>query len=142
MNTSTEGWTTLIPHRRPMCLIDDVERWSKQEIVCTTLSHRRHDHPLRDGDRLHAAQAIEYAAQVIAIHAGLRGRRHGKPGRAGLLVALRHARLLCRPLHTLEAPLTIRAHCIAAGDREAAYDAQVGCGGEMILVGRLVVIQD
>jgi predicted hotdog family 3-hydroxylacyl-ACP dehydratase len=57
-----------LPQRGRMCLLDAVLEWDAHRIVCRSGSHRAADHPLRSGDRLGIACAIEYAAQAMALH--------------------------------------------------------------------------
>ena len=48
MDSTCVDISRLIPHRGAMCLLDRVENWDKDHIVCRTTSHRRPDNPLRD----------------------------------------------------------------------------------------------
>jgi hypothetical protein len=60
-----------IPHQGSMCLLDTVLRWDAEEILCQTGSHLLADNPLRAAGRLGVANAIEYAAQAMAVHGAL-----------------------------------------------------------------------
>ncbi|NOT11836.1 MAG: phosphotransferase [Methylococcaceae bacterium] len=61
----------LIPHAGRMILIDSVDSWTSQQIVCRTRTHLMHDNPLRLNGQLSALHLIEYGAQSTAIHGGL-----------------------------------------------------------------------
>jgi predicted hotdog family 3-hydroxylacyl-ACP dehydratase len=61
----------LIPHKGRMVLIDCVDFWTSQQIVCRTRSHLMPDNPLRLNGQLSALHLIEYGAQSTAIHGGL-----------------------------------------------------------------------
>ena len=60
-----------IPHQDGMCLLDAVESWDEQRILCRSTSHRSPHNPLRSGERLSAICGVEYAAQSMAIHGAL-----------------------------------------------------------------------
>src|SRR5207237_7007338 len=102
----------LLPHTGDMCLLDLVERWSDDEIVCRVDSHRDARHPLRCGDQLPAVAGVEFAAQAIGVHGCLVTRNHAKPA-AGYLVSLRDLQMHTDRLDTLNTPLTIRARRLA-----------------------------
>jgi predicted hotdog family 3-hydroxylacyl-ACP dehydratase len=61
----------LLPQRGAMCLIDTVLDWDAGTIRCTSSTHRNPDHPLRGPLGLASANAIEYGAQAMALHAAL-----------------------------------------------------------------------
>ena len=63
----------LIPHAGSMCLLDTVERWDQDEIVCRASSHDDPDNPLSEDGRLAAVALVEYGAQAAAVHAALAG---------------------------------------------------------------------
>lgn len=65
------GVAARIPHAGAMCLLDGVTQWDPHGIVATAVGHGAPDHPLREGDRLPAWAAIEYAAQAAAVHGSL-----------------------------------------------------------------------
>ena len=48
-----------IPHQGSMCLLDAVESWDEQQIVCRATSHALPDNPLRAAGSLGVANAIE-----------------------------------------------------------------------------------
>lgn len=91
-----------------MCLLDRVERWNNDSLVATTRTHRRSDHPLRRDGRLHAIHGLEYAAQAMAVHGGLRGLERGQMLSGGLLAAARDLRLLAGRLDTLPGVIEVR----------------------------------
>jgi len=79
----------LIPHQGRMCLLDRVERWDADGILCSALSHLDPDNPLRRDGTLHAVAGIEYALQAAASHGALQS---GAPAGPGLLASLRAVR--------------------------------------------------
>ncbi len=78
----------LLPHAGAMILLDRVEEWNGDSIVCTASSHRREDNPLRREGRLSSLCGIEYGAQAAAIHATLSG-VHREPGAGAMLGGVR-----------------------------------------------------
>src|SRR5690606_20848380 len=61
----------MIPHAGSMVLLDNVEAWSADHIVCTAHSHASATNPLRRAEMLSRVMAIEYAARAVAVHGGL-----------------------------------------------------------------------
>jgi len=64
-------YACLIPHAGNMILIDMVDFWTNNQIVCRTRSHQNPANPLRLNGLLSAIHLIEYGAQTTAIHGGL-----------------------------------------------------------------------
>ncbi len=62
----------LIPHAGTMVLLEQVEHWDANAILCRTRSHLDPANPLRRAGRLAAVCALEYALQAAAVHGGLR----------------------------------------------------------------------
>ena len=56
---------SLIPHAGSMCLLDAVDTYDQQRIVCSASSHRATHNPLRHADQLSIQTGIEYAAQAV-----------------------------------------------------------------------------
>jgi len=78
---------TLIPHAGAMVLLDRVEAWDTDGILCRARSHLDDDNPLRRDGRLAACCGLEYALQAAALHGALIA--GGVPQRAGYVAALR-----------------------------------------------------
>jgi predicted hotdog family 3-hydroxylacyl-ACP dehydratase len=130
----------LVPHQGAMCLLDCVESWSDDHILCRASSHRRPDHPLREGSRLRALCAIEYGAQAIAAHAGLLGRSAGSKPATGFLAAVRDVVVSVAFLDEIKDSMMIRAQVRLRHDTGHIYDITVTAGQQTILTGRLSVI--
>ena len=60
-----------IPHQGAMCLLARVDAWDGESIRATATSHRDPTNPLYADGRLGAANAIEYAAELIAFLKGM-----------------------------------------------------------------------
>jgi predicted hotdog family 3-hydroxylacyl-ACP dehydratase len=137
-----------LPHAGAMCLIDRVDRWNSDSIVCRASAPER-GHPLAwiaatsqestdaGATVLHSVTTVEYAAQAVALHASL---LDGAPApRSGLLAKLSEVTLSPRPVTgamEIEARLLTRsdAGCLYAFD---VHDMQGTCA-----TGRLMIAFD
>ncbi len=128
----------LVPHRGAMCLLDSVVQWDDARIECRATSHRDPDNPLRLGGRLPAVVAIEYAAQAMAVHGGLRA-PPDRGAASGYLVAVRNAQLRAARLDDITADLEIAAACLVADPAALAYDFTVSAAGRLLAEGRATV---
>ena len=128
----------LLPHAGSMCLLHSVTRWSSGEILCSAVSHRAGDNPLRSGDRLGALAAIEYAAQAIAVHGSLRAPRGAGP-RRGMLGRVSQVKLAAQRLDDVDAPLAVSARHLAESDDGCSYDFEVSARGALLVSGRVLV---
>ena len=77
----------LIPHAGAMVLLDRVEAWDADGILCRARSHLDVANPLRRDGRLSACCGLEYALQAAALHGALIA--GGVAQRAGYVAALR-----------------------------------------------------
>jgi predicted hotdog family 3-hydroxylacyl-ACP dehydratase len=130
-----------IPHQGRMCLLDRVERWDHEHIVCHAHNHRDADHPLRAHGRLGAACAIEYAAQAMAVHGALLAVR-GAPARAGMLTGMRQASLYVTRLDLLEDELVCQAWRMGGDTGMILYRFEVAAGAQAVASGRATVLLD
>ncbi len=133
-----EALRALLPHAGTMCLLDSVARWDAGEIVCTALSHRADDNPLRASGGLDAVAAIEYAAQAIAIHGSLRAPPGSAP-RSGVLGRVSQVQLAARRLDDVDAPLAVSARYLAESSDGCSYDFEVAARGVPLVTGRVLV---
>ncbi|BCA55721.1 phosphotransferase [Nitrospira sp. KM1] len=140
MKSSSPNIADLIPHQGSMCLLDSVETWDDEHIVCLATSHRRLDNPLRDGSGLRALCAIEYGAQAIAAHAFLTQASPGGRSGIGLLAAARDVIATVSHLDNVDGPLTIRAQAVLRFDRGNIYDVAIQYRERPLLTGRLTVV--
>ncbi len=77
----------LVPHAGAMVLLDRVEAWDADGILCRARSHLDAANPLRRGGRLSACCGLEYALQAAALHGALLA--GGVAQRAGHVATLR-----------------------------------------------------
>jgi len=127
----------LIPHAGSMVLLDRVISCDAHAILCTTMSHRRQDNPLRRGAMLPAVCGAEYGAQAAAIHGpAISGGRE----RPGQVVLLRHIVWQLADLSQVEGPLQVRAECRHKDSRNLAYSFILTAAGQEILRGECGII--
>jgi predicted hotdog family 3-hydroxylacyl-ACP dehydratase len=124
-----------------MCLLDEVMEWDAQHIRCRSGTHRLPDHPLRSHGRLGVACGIEYAAQAMAVHGALAGKRRSD---AGFLASLRDVRLHVLRLDDIESDLICDALLVAGDQGSALYTFAIGSEAErkQLLSGRATVVFD
>lgn len=141
MRVDREGLQRLIPHQHDMCLLDGVQDFDDEMIVCTSDSHRRRDHPLRREGQISAIHAVEYGAQAIAAHEALTADlSDGRLGE-GYLVALRDVCVHCDRLDTLSSTLTVTARRLLKREEGVIYEFQVTAEDKPIADGRATIMQ-
>ena len=131
----------LIPHQNGMCLLDGVESWDAERIRCTAASHRRTDNPLRTAGGLPAVCGIEYAAQAVAVHGGLKaaGTNFHAPAR-GYLANAKDVRWQVERLDDIDADLSIDAELLISEGGRSIYAFRIAAGGRALLDGRVAVV--
>lgn len=130
-----------IPHKGAMCLLDAVESHDEDEIVCSTMSHRSLDNPLRDESGLGIVAGIEYAAQAMAVHGVLRD-GNSAPSGGGYLVSARDVTWSVQRLDVLDGALSVRAQRLSATASTVMYRFSLRAGADEILSGRATVVLD
>ena len=129
-----------IPHSGSMCLLDRLESWTADAIHCTATSHADTDNPLRTAGGLMAPNAIEYAAQAMALHGGLLA-TEGDPPSAGFLASARNVRLPVARLDDVAGALQVRAQRLSGDARQVLYEFSVtDANGALLADGRAVVV--
>lgn len=118
-----------IPHQGSMCLLDRVEHWDAQQILCIAHSHAQADNPLRSGDSLGVATAIEYAAQATAIHSALLIGNDGKLG-AGFLASVRNVQWHHPRIDDAGAQLCVRATRLSGNEMTVLYTFVITAGAQ------------
>ena len=137
----------LIPHAGSMILLDEVEQYDDQRLVAVARSHLLPENPLRDSQgRIPIACGIEYAAQAMAVHAGLlrraaEGAPHRKPC-AGLLAGLRGVDFFAERLDDASSPLRIEVATLSADDRVSLHEFEIRADGRLLLSGRATIVFD
>lgn len=129
-----------IPHQGDMCLLDYVEHWDKETIVCRASSHRDIDNPLRAHGQLGIACGIEYAAQAMAVHGALLAPIDSVTPKVGYLVSVRGVTMVVTQLDDVAADLLINASCIMANESNMLYQFSIHADEKLLLEGRAAVV--
>ncbi len=134
------GIAARIPHTGSMCLLDRLERWDAEAIHCTSRSHTQADNPLRTAGGLLAPNAIEYAAQAMALHGGMLATAGSTPS-AGFLASARGVRLSVARLDEIDGALHVHARRLSGDDTQVLYEfALRDERGQPVAEGRAVVV--
>ena len=135
-----EELCSLIPHSFDMCLLDRVENWDKENIVCYSNSHLLSDNPLRRKSSLSSVHLLEYAAQAMAVHGGLHDREQGLKMTEGYLAALRDVSINLCDISKQDNELRIEANQILSQAGNMIYSFTVSAAEKELVSGRATVI--
>jgi len=130
-----------IPHHGSMCLLDTVESWDENRILCHASSHQAADNPLRAAGRLGIANGIEYAAQAMAVHGALLA-GSGEAPKAGYLTSVREVAFHTLRLDDVAGPLGIEAERLSGNANTILYSFRLQAEGQTLLCGRASVMLD
>ena len=136
-----EDIARLIPHQNGMCLLDGVQSWDAERICCVARSHRLANNPLRTGTGLPVVCGIEYAAQAVAVHGGLKTKNAQAPTR-GYLANAKDVHWQVDRLDDIEDELTIEAEQLISEGGRSIYAFRIGAAGRHLLDGRVAVVLD
>lgn len=131
---------SLIPHSFDMCLLDRVESWDENNIVCYSHSHLLPANPLRREENLSSINLLEYAAQAMAVHGGLHDREQGKQMTEGYLAALRDVKIALCNIDKKETELRIEATKILSQGGNMIYSFNVLADTTELASGRATVV--
>ncbi len=123
-----------------MCLLDWVEAWDQTAITCSAISHADIGNPLRQYGRLPAICGVEYAAQAMAVHAGLTFDAQEERPTSGFLASVRNLELFVDRIDTAGSALRIEARRLSGGERGFIYQFDIWSGPTLLLSGRAAVI--
>ncbi len=129
-----------VPHSGTMCLLHTLHESSGTHVLCSTTSHRDSDNPLRSASGLLACNAIEYAAQAMALHGAMSAAADAPP-QGGRLASVRGVKLHVSRLDTIDGPLLVHAERLAGDVGQAMYQFTLRDERQNILVqGRATVL--
>ena len=129
----------LIPQQGAMCLLDHVDFWDGQRIICSTMQHLSVDNPLRTRNGLSSLHGIEFAAQAMAAHGGLTASGQPRP-RVGLLLSARDCVFHRRRLDDIAGPLVVEAEQMGNNEETRLYRFKVTAQGAPVVEGRAAVM--
>jgi predicted hotdog family 3-hydroxylacyl-ACP dehydratase len=130
-----------IPHQVDMCLLDAVRQWSPEAIECEARLEGLSAHPLRAAGGLGAVNAVEYAAQAMAVHGALVAGTNCAP-KAGYLASVRGVNLHVDTIAAGDAPLRVHAERLSGDDRNVLYAFRVVGARGAVADGRAAVVLD
>jgi predicted hotdog family 3-hydroxylacyl-ACP dehydratase len=130
-----------MPHSGAMCLLHALHESSDTHVLCSTTSHHAADNPLRSASGLLACNAIEYAAQAMALHGAMTTPTDGAPPRGGRLASVRGVQLHVSRLDAIDGRLLVRAERVAGDAAQAMYQFTLSDDQHHTLVqGRATVL--
>jgi predicted hotdog family 3-hydroxylacyl-ACP dehydratase len=138
----------LLPHSGTMCLIDEIVSWDAKTLVARTESHLRADNPLRYDASVSSIIGIEYAAQTMALHAGLLYRQESNSAsmpekKGGYLATLRniqlHADKLYSPEEVIQSALEVSVLVLMSDSQGYTYEFNITCNTIKLLSGKLTI---
>lgn len=138
MSLDATAIARLVPHAGAMCLLHEVTEWDADTIYCRAVSHRREDNPLRWRGRLAVINAVEYAAQAMAVHGALRA--GDASGRPGYLAAVRSLALYGERLDDTEGDLNVACQRIMGDENGIMYTFSVMTSAQLRAEGRAMVL--
>ena len=134
------GIQARVPHSGSMCLLDSLLAWSAERIECSAISHRDPGNPLRTQGQLLAVNAIEYAAQAMALHGGLCAPPGAEPT-PGFLASVRGVNCHVQRLDLIPGALHVVATRVAGDATQALYQFQLHDEqGRALVEGRATVV--
>jgi predicted hotdog family 3-hydroxylacyl-ACP dehydratase len=128
-----------IAHQGSMCLLDCVDMWSEDEVICRALSHRSVDNPLRAGGRLGMSSGIEFAAQAMAVHGALRAKNNALPT-VGFLTSVRDVRWHRDRLDDIASDLVVHVVRISDNQTSMLYQFSLRANDTVLLSGRASIL--
>jgi predicted hotdog family 3-hydroxylacyl-ACP dehydratase len=123
-----------------MCLLERIVCWDTTQVVTTTGTHRRTDHPLLRQGRLDPIHLCEYGAQAMAVHGGLLAERGGGRAAPGMLVSLRDVWLGPIDLRDCSGDLEVVAMRLFGDGNGWQYEFRVSHAGVLLASGRAAVV--
>lgn len=122
-----------------MCLLERVEAWDADSILCAAVPHDVDEHPLRPGGRLAGVCTVELGLQAMALHGALvdGGRAAAAPG---YVATLRDVRVEVDRVDGLPGPLLAAARVLARDPGGLAYRFEVRAGDVAVSSGQALVL--
>jgi predicted hotdog family 3-hydroxylacyl-ACP dehydratase len=129
---------TILPHRPPMILIDEMIACSEREVACVVTV--REGAPFVADGRVPALISIEYFAQTVAAFCGYRGRDDPDGFTLGMLLGTRELELRVDWFHVGDV-LTITGKEQWGSGQLASFACEVLRGDEVLARAAISVLQ-
>jgi predicted hotdog family 3-hydroxylacyl-ACP dehydratase len=129
-----------VPHHGTMCLLHALHESSDTHVLCSATSHHAADNPLRSASGLLSCNAIEYAAQAMALHGAMTAPASSTP-QGGRLASVRGVKLHVPQLDTIDGALFVQVERLAGDAGQAMYQFTLHDAGQKALAdGRATVL--
>lgn len=129
----------LLPHARPMLLLDEALSYDAGGAVAAVTIHP--DHLFAGPEGVPAHVGIEFMAQTCGVWAGAEARREGGAVRLGFLLGTRRYKAV-RPFLAFGERLEITARLVFRDQGMGVFDCRIaGAGGEVLAEAQLSVYQ-
>jgi predicted hotdog family 3-hydroxylacyl-ACP dehydratase len=124
----------LIPHGRSMSLLEAVDSWDSNSIVCSSANLFSPQNVLCENGSLDNLILIEYAAQAVAVHLSLSCQAISTP-KPAYLGAVKDV-VIGKPVHEMSGIL-IYADCLLKNSQGAVYTFNVTQEGNALISGKI-----
>jgi predicted hotdog family 3-hydroxylacyl-ACP dehydratase len=128
----------LVPHRAPMLLLDRVEDDGDRTTTCGLTI--REDSSFVENGAVPSYLALEYMAQAVAAHAGLRDVRKGQPVSIGYLIGARNVEFLVDEFRVGDQLRIIVSHVWCDGEL-GQFEVRIESGNRRVAGAQLNVYQ-
>jgi predicted hotdog family 3-hydroxylacyl-ACP dehydratase len=133
MNKTKQDIETMLPHRRPILMVDQVVEHSDRRLITTTRIDK--ENPLIEGDRLPGHAGLELIAQASGLLLGLTCEGEARPG---AIVAIRGMQV-SKPWLELSAQITIETEILGGGEDAAMFHGKVLLNGDTAVEATITV---
>ncbi len=129
----------LLPHARPMLLLDEALSWDAEGATAAVTI--RPDHLFARAEGVPAHVGIEFMAQTCGVWAGAEAKRDGGAVRLGFLLGTRRYKAV-QPFFSFGERLEISARLVFRDQGMGVFDCRIStAGGEMLAEAQLSVYQ-
>lgn len=147
-NIDRDWIVSRIPHQGSMCLLDGVDSWDEDSVICVASGHMSSENPLRAAGVLGIANAVEYAAQAMAVHCALLIEEKKAIGasdeieapKSGYLTSVRQVNWRRSRFDDVKDELRVSVRRMSGNDITVLYGFEIRAGGELLIDGRASVV--
>lgn len=124
----------MLPHAGDMCLLSKVLTWDAEQLTGLAVDLNFKNNPLLCDAELFSITGVEYAAQAVAVHAGLAS---GQTSGEGYLVQIKNINIH-KPKLSSE-PIKVAVYKQALQPYSMIYDFKISESAELIIEGTLMI---
>jgi predicted hotdog family 3-hydroxylacyl-ACP dehydratase len=129
----------LLPHARPMVLLDEVLGWDQGKVVTALTIHSESPFFTKD-EGVPAYVGLEYMAQTCGVYAGIEAHNHTQPVRLGFLLGTRNYHASKHWFRTGDR-LVVEATEIFRQDGMGVFDCRITHGGQEVASAQINLFQ-